>query len=181
MDLIQLYQYFSKFVPVDVLGRNHAAGFTPDKGAAAVQAETLAIESTHRISNINDYLFLGDQSFVLERLRNSKDLLFFVDSDRIDYTPDTDGGVRLSIGLTIAEHYNHSNASVVSELTAQNRCLETLKTILRTIISDEESQCPGCLNISQPVEIRFFDAKELNGLIGYTAFFTINSCEYELA
>ena len=56
MDLIQLYQYFSKFVPLAVLEKNHAGTFSPDRGAAAVQAETLAIESQVRISSIQELL-----------------------------------------------------------------------------------------------------------------------------
>lgn len=181
MTLIDLYQYFSKFVPLDVLEKNHVSGATPDNGAQQIQSETVTMDSDRRISSINEYLFLGDQDFVLERLRNSKDQLFFIDSDRIDYSPDVDGGVVLSIAITIAEHYNRSNATVVSELAVQNRCLETLKQILRTVMSDSADDCAGCLSVSTGAEIRFFDAKALNGLIGYTAFLTFNSCEYELS
>lgn len=179
MTLTDLYQYFARFVPVDVLKKNHVNGATPDNGAQSVQTETLGMESDQRISTIGEYLFLGDQDFVLERLRNSNSQLLFIDSDRLDYQPDTDDGVRLSIGVTIAEHYTQRNTSVVGELVIQNRCLETLKLLLRSVISDSENHCPGCLNIGTPVEIRFFDAKALNGLIGYTAFFTLYSCEYE--
>ena len=182
MDLLQLYIYFSRFVPVEVLKRNHVAGQTPDTGAEQLQQEVLDTESDERIETIGDYLFLGDQDFVLERLRNSRGQLLFVDSDRLDYAAHVDDGVRLSIGVTVAEHYNRSNASVVSELVVQNRCLETLKRIVSRLTNEpDDTGCPICLNVEQSAEIRFFDAYQLNGLIGYTAFFTLTSSDYDMA
>lgn len=182
MDLLQLYLYFSRFVPLEVLRRNHVAGQLPDSGAEQVQQEVLKLESDERIQSIGDYLFLGDQDFVLERLRNSKGQLLFVDSDRLDYAAQVDDGVRMSIGVTVAEHYNRSNASVVSELVVQNRCLETLKRIVRRLTNEPEiNPCSICLNVEQSAEIRFFDAYQLNGLIGYTAFFTLISSDYDMA
>jgi|GEM_PF-2195050 len=176
MTLQELYLYFSQFVPLDVLKRNHVSGATPDNGAEALQQDVLSTESDERIETIGDYLFLGDQDFVLERLRNSHQQLLFVDSDRLMYKPFSDTGSNMSIGLTVAEHYNQSNASVVSELVVQDRCLETLQRILRRVISDSGEVCQW--DVSQPVEIRFFDMKALNGLIGYTAFFSITTSEY---
>ena len=177
MDLIELYQYFSRFVPIEVLKRNHVKGSTPDRGAQTIQEEVLAAESDERMEEISDYLFLGDQDFVLERLRQSRGQLFFVDNDRIDYAPDSDNGMRLTLGLTIAEHYNQSNASVVQELTVQSRCLVTLQKIVRKFLYDATDRlCPW--EVTTPVEIRFLDMKALNGLIGYTAFLTVTTSSY---
>ena len=176
MTLQELYLYFSQFVPLDVLKRNHVSSATADTSAEALQQDVLSTESDERIETIGDYLFLGDQDFVLERLRNSHQQLLFVDSDRLMYKPFSDTGSNMSIGLTVAEHYNQSNASVVSELVVQDRCLETLQRILRRVISDSGEVCQW--DVSQPVEIRFFDMKALNGLIGYTAFFSITTSEY---
>lgn len=182
MNLPELYIYFSRFVPVEVLRKNYVQGQTPDHGAAQIQQEVLDIESDERIETLSDYLFLGDQDFVLERLRNSRGQLLMLDSDRIDYQPDTDNGMKLSIALTIAEHYNQSNASVVSELAVQNRCLETLRKILLCLWRDaEQDHCPACMETGAPFEIRFLDLKQLNGLIGYTAFLDIKTCAYELS
>ena len=178
MDLIELYRYFAKFVPIDVLKKNHISSKS-DKGAASIQTEVLADESDHRIDSIGEYLFIGDSDFILQRLRNSNEQILMVDSDRLDFDPDTDNGAKMSIGLSVCEHYNRTNTDVVTELATQNRCLETLKSILRIIKSEDD--CVGCLPfwIEGDFEIRFLDAKALNGLIGYTAFFTIIGPTYE--
>ena len=174
MDLPELYRFFARFVPVEVLRKNHVSGQTPDRGAEQLQHEVLTDPSDERIDSICDYLFLGDQDFVLERLRNSKGQLLFIDSDRIDYQPDADDGTVISLGITVAEHYNRSNASVVSCLTVQNRCLETLSRLLQVLFrASADGSCTACFSVSSPYEIRFFDAQQLNGLIGYTAFFSI--------
>lgn len=177
MDLIELYRYFAKFVPVKVLKENYVrSGSTSD--AESIQAEVLADESDHRIDTIGDFLFLGDADFMLQRLRNSNKQILMVDSDREDYRPNADDGSKATIGLTIAEHYNRSNTDVVSELALQNKCLQTLKSILDHISTDMDGGCEKWWIDGDLYEIRFFDAKALNGLIGYTAFFTITSPSY---
>ena len=175
MDLPELYRFFARYVPVEVLRKNHVSGQTPDQGAEQLQHEVLTDPSDERIDSICDFLFLGDQDFVLERLRNSNGQLLFLDSDRIDFAPDADNGVTMQLGLTVAEHYNASNASVVSELTVQNRCLETLQRLLRSVTRATADDCSACFSVTGTYEIRFFDAKQLNGLIGYTAFFSISA------
>lgn len=177
MDLLELYRYFAKFVPIEVLKKNHVPSKS-DKGAASIQAEVLGDSSNHRISDIGEFLFLGDSDFVLQRLRNSNKQLLMVDSDRLDYTPDTDNGSKMSIGLSVCEHYNRTNTDVVSELATQNRCLETLKSILKILSADSGASCMNFW-LDGDYEIRFLDAKALNGLIGYTAFFTLTCPSYE--
>lgn len=178
MDIVEFYRYFAKFVPVKVLKENYVrSGAASD--AESIQAEVLADKSDHRIETIGDYLFLGDADFMLQRLRNSNKQLLMVDSDREDYTPNSDNGSKMTIGLTVAEHYNRSNTDVVSELALQNKCLETLRGILKRIGEDMDKGCEKFYVEGDSYEIRFFDAKTLNGLIGYTAFFTITSPSYE--
>lgn len=180
MNLTDLYLLFSRFVPIKALNKNHIKTASKDKFLDAFQILVLETPSNDRIDTISDYLFLGDQDFVLERLKNSKGQLFFVDSDKIDYLPNNDTGCRMTLGLTIAEHYNQSNTSVVSEMVVQNRCLMTLKHILNTIITDADNKvCELGIEFTQPIEIRFLDMKNLNGMIGYTAFLTLISNTYD--
>ena len=179
MDLIELYRYFAKFVPLDVLKKNYVKTPNDRSEAASIQEEVLGDQSTHRIDSIGEYLFMGDGDFILQRLRNSNKQILMVDSDRLNYEPNSDNGSKLSIGLSVCEHYNRSNTDVVSELATQNRCLETLKGILKVIKEDySDDGCEPCL-IDGDFEVRFLDAKALNGLIGYTAFFTITAPTYE--
>ena len=178
MDLIELYRYFAKYVPIEVLKKNYIPAKT-DRGAAAIQAEVLADESDRRISDIGEYLFMGDSDFIMQRLRNSNKQLLMVDSDRLDYKPMVDDGSRMSVGLSVCEHYNRTNTDVVSELAVQNRCLETLKQILNGLSIDSDDGCQLKMWLQGDYEIRFFDAKVLNGLIGYTAFFTLTGASYE--
>ena len=178
MDLIELYRYFAKYVPIEVLKKNYIAGKN-DRGAAAIQAEVLADQSDRRINSIGEYLFMGDSDFIMQRLRNSNKQLLMIDSDRLDYEPATDDGNSLSVGLSVCEHYNRTNTDVVSELAVQNACLETLKRILDGLSSDSDEGCPLKMWLGGNYEIRFFDAKALNGLIGYTAFFTLKGASYE--
>ena len=177
MSLPELYLYFARFVPKAALRRNHVDGSRP-ADAAEIQAEALAAPDDLRIDALSEYLFIGDTAYTLERLRNSKDMLLFVDSDRMDVTYDTDGGVRMRVAVTVATHYPQSNRSMVGEVAMQNRCLDTLHRILRTVTYEAENECPVGLQIATAYEIRFFGAAELNGLIGYTAFFTIAGADY---
>ena len=177
MDLIELYRYFAKFVPLEVLKKNYLKA-KDDQGAASIQAEVLADESTHRIASIGEYLFMGDSDFLMQRLRNSNKQLLMVDSDKLNYKPDHDYGSKMSIGLSVCEHYNRTNTDVVSELALQNRCLETLKSILDYAQEELDGSCPTFW-LEDDFEIRFLDAKALNGLIGYTAFFTITAPTYK--
>ena len=178
MDLVELYRYFAKFVPLDVLKKNYIKSGT-EKDAAQIQAEVMADKSDLRIASIGDFIFIGDSDFVLQKLRNSNKQIFMVDSDKINYTPGVDDGSQISLG--ISEHYNRSNTDVVSELATQNRCLETLKKICRSISSDADNECLLGMHLEGDFEIRFLDAKALNGLIGYTAFFTFIASDYEQA
>ena len=177
MDLVELYRYFAKFVPLEVLKKNYIKSGT-EKEAAQIQAEVLADESDRSISSIGDFIFIGDSDFVLQKLRNSNKQIFMVDSDKINYTPGVDDGSQMSLGISICEHYNRSNTDVVSELATQNRCLETLKKICKAISADAENECLLGMHMEGDFEIRFLDAKALNGLIGYTAFFTFVASDY---
>ena len=87
----------------------------------------------------------------------------------------------MSLGVSVCEHYNRSNTDVVSELALQNRCLETLKKICNAISADADNECLLGMHLEGDFEIRFLDAKALNGLIGYTAFFTFIASDYEQA
>ena len=178
MDLIELYRYFAKFVPLEVLKKNYVKSAN-EKEAAQIQAEVMADASERRIDKIGDFVFIGDSDFVLQKLRNSNKQLLMVDSDRINYSPGVDDGSKMSIGVSVCEHYNRSNTDVVSELATQNRCLETLKKICKAISADAESGCLLGMHLESDFEIRFLDAKALNGLIGYTAFFTFIASDYE--
>ena len=177
MDLVELYRYFAKFVPLDVLKKNYIKSGT-EKEAAQIQAEVMNDESDRRIDSIGDFIFIGDSDFVLQKLRNSNKQLLMVDSDKLNYNPGVDDGSRMSIGISICEHYNRSNTDVVSELALQNRCLETLKKICRAISGDAESECLLGMHMEGDFEIRFLDAKALNGLIGYTAFCIFIASDY---
>lgn len=179
MDLIELYRYYAKFVPLSVLKKNYL-GAKNDRGAAAIQAEVLADESDHRIDSIGEFLFMGDSDFILQRLRNSNQQLLMIDSDKLNYRPDVDDGSKMSIAVSICEHYNRTNTDVVSELAIQNRCLETLKSILHRTSDDFDGGCTPFW-MQGEYEIHFLDAKALNGLIGYTAFFTLEAPSYEQA
>ncbi len=180
MDLVELYRYFAKFVPLEVLKKNYIKSAN-EKDAAQIQTEVLADESDRRIDSIGDFIFIGDSDFVLQKLRNSNKQIFMVDSDKINYTPGVDDGSQMSLGISICEHYNRSNTDVVSELALQNRCLETLKKICKAISADAASECLLGMHMEGDFEIRFLDAKALNGLIGYTAFFTFIASDYEQA
>lgn len=177
MDLVELYRYYAKFVPLDVLKKNYAASKS-DKGAASIQAEVMADKSDHRIDSIGEFLFLGDSDFVLQRLRSSNKQIFMIDSDRLNFEPNSDDGGKMSLAISICEHYNRTNTDVVSELALQNRCLETLKGILRIMSEELNGDCTTFW-IHGDYEIHFLDAKAMNGLIGYTAFFTLTSNTYE--
>lgn len=178
MDLVELYRYFAKFVPLEVLKKNYVKSAN-EKEAAQIQAEVMADASERRIDKIGDFVFIGDSDFVLQKLRNSNKQLLMVDSDRMDYSPGVDDGNRMSLGVSVCEHYNRSNTDVVSELATQNRCLETLKKICKAISADASSECLLGMHLDGDFEIRFLDAKALNGLIGYTAFFTFIASDYE--
>lgn len=178
MDLVELYRYFAKFVPLEVLKKNYVKSGN-EKDAAQIQTEVMGDESERRIASIGDFIFIGDSDFVLQKLRNSNKQLLMVDSDRIDYNPGVDDGCRMSLGVSVCEHYNRSNTDVVSELATQNRCLETLKKICSAISADADSECLLGMHLDGDFEIRFLDAKALNGLIGYTAFFNFIASDYE--
>lgn len=101
-----------------------------------------------------------------------------VDSDQLNFEPNSDDGGKMSLAISICEHYNRTNTDVVSELALENRCLETLKDILRIMSEELDGDCTTFW-INGDYEIHFLDAKAMNGLIGYTAFFTLTSNTYE--
>lgn len=70
MDLVELYRYFAKFVPMEVLKKNYVKSGN-EKDAAQIQAEVMGDESERRIASIGDFIFIGDSDFVLQKLRNS--------------------------------------------------------------------------------------------------------------
>jgi hypothetical protein len=170
---IDLYKYFSKFVPAEVLSKSltqSEASQKPGYSEIALEVQQL---SQQRIPDIDTFVVSINEKFVSERCKNSKGIILFVEYGKISHTPNKEHGTVEHIAISVAHEMAESNMDNLNELLIMNRCFEILTDIIKTM-HEEQSEldfCAGEELVTYPVEFSVIDTKEFYGCGGWFATF----------
>ncbi|MBQ2064675.1 MAG: hypothetical protein IIT93_03115 [Paludibacteraceae bacterium] len=170
--LLQIFRYFCRFVPTDVLRK---MAVTPDYAAIPGFNETISeVTSGERpavISGIDSYIFSANAEFVADAVRNSHKVVLFCEYGNVEYDRN---GLQLytDIAVTVAKPYNTSNRDNMTELLTANEMQNLLIGIIAQMQADSEAAC-ACGQFLIPSEIVPVDPKAFYNRIGFTAFFRV--------
>jgi hypothetical protein len=174
--LINLFKYYSKFVPKEVLRelfiqpeRSRKSGYNE------IETEVLAMDNTDVIPEIEKFVVSVNEAFVSSRIKNAKGFILFVEYGRISANHDIIKGVVESLAVTIACNFSdNNNNDNLNEILLMNQCLEILDRIIRHM-EDEQQGLDFCANaelVSYPVDIQVVDPVHFYGFGGWCAMFT---------
>ncbi len=170
---IDLYKYFAKFVPAEVLSKS----FTQSELLRGPGYDEIAIEvqqfSTQRIPEIDTFVVSINENFVSDRIKNSKDFILFVEYGKISYTPDRERGTTEHIAVTVVYPISGNNTDNLKELLIMNQCLEILQRIIDTMHKEQSTLdfCAGGELVTYPVEFSVVEPTAFYGCGGWTAMF----------
>ena len=174
--IINLFRYFSRFVPVEVLKETMVQ---PERsqlpGYAETQSEILA-DAEHggmRIPHIEKFVLSINEKFVSEKIKNSKGFILFVEYGAISADFKQKNGVKQSIAVTVAHNFSDTNNDNLNETLMMNRCLEILMLIIRQMFADmgQLDFCSSMELITTPVDIQVVDPASFYGCGGWCAMF----------
>jgi len=172
--IIDLYKYYSKFVPKQILTDTFKqTNETKNSGYDELVAEMLSQPDTSVINQVETFVVSTNNDFVADRISNSKGITLLVEYGSFDFNPIITGGITEAIGISVCMEYNMSNNDNLNEALIMNRCNNMLNAILEQMNADQselESCSPFSL-IKFPAKIHAIEAKSFFGRIGWTALF----------
>ena len=173
--IIQLFRYFSRFVPVGVLKEMM---FQPERSQLPGYTETLSeILSVPvwdvAIPEIEKFVLSINEKFVSEKMKNSKGFILFVEYGNVSADFKRANGVKQSIAVTVAHNFSDTNNDNLNEVLLMNRCLNILMGIIRQMFADmvKLDFCSSMELITTPVDIQVVDPAMFYGCGGWCAVF----------
>jgi hypothetical protein len=172
--ILDLFAYFSKFVPKDTLRGvfiQPVASRIP--GYDDVQGEVMPPVEDCIIPEIGTFVVSLNEKFVSERIKNSKSFILFVEYGKISLDFKVGKGVKQSMAVTVAHPFTDSNSDNVNELLRMNRCLVLLQKIIQQMDEDQGDLdfCTYNELVDYPVDIQPVDPANFYGCGGWCAMF----------
>ncbi|MDR1544437.1 MAG: hypothetical protein LBS50_08550 [Prevotellaceae bacterium] len=173
-NLLQLYKYFSKFVPAEVLQQSAVAVADGREAYNEIFTEIINNQADTQISEIKKFVFSANSEFVSDNIRNSNELFLFVEFGEAEYNPENTPMLTQKIAVTIAQEYAMRNNDNLSELLRSNVCKNILMQIVQKIQKDYNDGCDDCLSVKFPARLMPVEPKTFFGNLGWTAFLDID-------
>jgi hypothetical protein len=172
-NLINTYKYFSKFVPNEVL---KDGAVQPDvsagSGYSEILSEILTMPADAKIPEIGKYVFSANSEFVSDKVKNSNELILFVEYGEAKYDPNAMPVETQRVAITVAKAYSQTNSDNLNEVLLMNACKNILKTILNRIAADDET-CELCQSVELPAELVPVAPRDFFGNAGWAAFINL--------
>ncbi|MDR0863713.1 MAG: hypothetical protein LBO74_02120 [Candidatus Symbiothrix sp.] len=172
--IIDLYKYFSRFVPKPVLEDMFIQpGDTRDTGYDEVRSEILAESDENRIDAIEAFVVSINENFVSQRVKNTKGVILFVEYGKINLNHDQANGVRQALSVTVVNDFSIVDNDNLNEILLMNECWIILDSIIQTMNEEQGSLdfCGGSELVTYPVDIRPVDPVTFYGRGGWSAIF----------
>jgi hypothetical protein len=173
--IINLFIYFAKFVPKDVLQNIFIQPISSRRaGYDDIESEVLALDGTSVIPDIKKFVVSINENFISERIKNSNGFIFFVEYGKLSVNHEVEKGVVESIAVSIVHNFSDNNNDNLNEIILMDQCLEILDKILRQMGDEQEELdfCSGAELITYPAEIQVVDPMSFYGCGGWCAIFT---------
>jgi hypothetical protein len=172
--IINIYRYYSKFVPKSVLSKLfQQPEISRNAGYSELVAEIMAQPDTHVVSEIGTFIVSANDKYVKDTVKNSTGIVLFVEYGQFSFNPIATGGVTEKLGITVAREYNVANNDNLNEALLMNECNNVLNGILMKMRADqEELEACGLMQlITFPADIYPVDPVTFNDRSGWTALF----------
>lgn len=172
--IINLFRYFSKFVPKEILrDMFRLPAGTQNAGYAEFSADVLAQPDDNVIADIGAFVLSANRKYVSDRVKNSKGIILFVEYGSISYDPGTTGGVKERIAVTVCSEFGFQNNDNLNEALLMNRTNNILTSILRQMDADQNEleACGLGKLINFPAEVLPVDSENFFDNSGWTALF----------
>jgi hypothetical protein len=172
--IIELYKYFSQFVPKDVVNKMFIQpNETKNLGYSEVKAEILAKPDTARIADIDTFVVSINENYVSQRMKNSNGFVLFVEYGDITLDPTTAKGTKQTLSITVAHAFPQNNNDNLNEVLIMNRCLSILNQIIEKMNEDQTNGdfCANMDLIIFPAELQPLDPTIFFGRGGWAATF----------
>lgn len=176
---LQLFKYFSKFVPKAVLSEQFKQPQHSLKaGYAEIQSDILSTPDNSVIADVSRFICSANTKYVEDSVRNAKGLILFVEYGEKMFNPVVgEFGLSRNIAITVASEVNMSNNDNLNEAMVINLCENVLDRILLSLSDDQRNEL-GCSTIGRfefPANISPIDAESFFGRGGWTAMLTIKN------
>ena len=175
MDLIiELYKYFSRFVPKKVLRDMFIQPeSTQNPGYSEVKAEILAAGNQQVIDKIQTFVLSINENYLSQRVKNARGIILFVEYGKIELDHEASQGVKEILSIAVVNDFSTAGNDNLNEILLMNECLIILDSILQTMQTKQEELdfCGNSQLIIYPVEIQPVDPVVFYGRGGWMAMF----------
>jgi hypothetical protein len=172
--IINLFKYFSKFVPKEVLG---SIFIQPDRskktGYDEIMTEVLSYPNDWVIQGFDTFVVSINKNYLSERVKNSNAFILYVEYGDFEYDNEVEKGVKEVLMITVAHDISNKNNDNLNEIILMNQCFNLLTRIIQTM-RDDQGQLDFCANaelITYPVEIVAVDPVKFYDRGGWCAMF----------
>lgn len=171
--LLQLFKYYAKFIPKNVLEKMFVKSNKKVPGYNETVAEILGAPDDYVIPEIDAYVFSANEGFLSKKIKNSNKTILYVEYGALSYTPNATHGVKEKLGLHIAHPYSASNNDNLSETLLMNEMHGILCSILDRMEKDQNNLdfCGDTKLIEFPAEIVAIDPPLFFDRTGWMAIF----------
>ncbi|WP_352422260.1 hypothetical protein [Proteiniphilum sp.] len=173
--IINLFKYFSKFVPKEVLEKVFIQPNGSKKtGYDEVMTEVMSLPDDNIVTELDKFVLSINESFVSERIKNATGFVLFVEYGTISADHSAIKGIAQQLALTVVYNFSNNNNDNLNEVLNMNTCLDILDRIIRMMGEEQESLdfCADGELVTYPVEIRPVDPVEFYGFGGWSAMFS---------
>ncbi|MDR0829737.1 MAG: hypothetical protein LBN95_06465 [Prevotellaceae bacterium] len=172
--IIELYKYFSQFVPKDVLNKMFIQpAVTQNLGYEEIKAEILAKDDTVRFPEIDVFVLSINEKYVEQRMKDANNFVLFVEYGDVTLNPTIAKGTKQTLSVTVAHAFPQNNNDNLNEVLIMNRCLSILNQIIEKMNADQNNNnfCRNMDLIIFPAELQPLDPTVFFGRGGWSATF----------
>jgi len=172
--IIDIYKYFSRFVPKTVLTDLFSQTTeTKKEGYDELVSDMLNQSDDLVFPGIGTFIVSADRKYVEDKISNSKGFVLFVEYGEFSYNPLTTDGVSEKIGINLCRDFNFSNNDNLNEALLMNECNNVLNAILNQMQTDqtELNSCGYLSLIKFPADIYPIAPETFYGRSGWAAMF----------
>lgn len=172
--IIQLFRYFSNYVPKSVLNKMfRQPSHSREHGYTEFKAEVLNTDNDKVVIGIGTFVCSANRKYVSDSIRNSKGIILFVEYGSVAFDPEATDGVKQQLAVTVCREYNAANNDNLNEALIMNECYNILSQILQQMEIDQSNGdvCNIGNLIKFPAEILPIDSETFFDRSGWTALF----------
>lgn len=172
--IVNLYKFYSQFVPKEVLDKMFRQGVTTRRtGYEEIRAEILSSPEENVIPEISKFIVSINRNFVSEQIKNTDRFILFIEYSAFNVIPNTEKGVLQKLGVSVAHPFSDKNNDNLNEVLLMDQSLDILYRIIHAMqeMQNDLDFCATQELIRFPLDIHVVDPVEFYGCGGWAAIF----------